>query len=506
MKLCVIIPGAGYQQNAGARIRYLRLAEPLRKLGVDLDLVPVSDILRTGLPDSDVFLTSKCFDATTLTVMALAHRGGRLVGVDIFDDYFSHADDSRFLRLRSWLQQALSFSSFILSSTPVMATVGRSFAPGLPVHVLNDPFARLDLAQIRSKLADKRANFHAGAPLQISWFGMGDNPMFPVGLSDLIAYCDDLAPLRGSGTSACVHISTNLRAMNGQLLAALRSLPLPYRLSEWSEEAEADLLERSNAVFLPVNGQRFSVAKSLNRAITALTTGTQVLSSGYPLYSQLDPFIYRDAAALVSDQKNDTARLRPETLDQFQSLLSQVADPAHEAQAIATFLQGLPRPVRSRSGIPGLVVHGGDSSAATHEFARSNGFLSIGTPVSPPKLNYDVLLRWDPTDGEVSTLVHRRNSKLLNERKISFRRTGFLGLGFYLKVEGQLRVRVAGSSLLRSPRQTAILPVYANVMGTSSHLVQALFPDLPLILSEEIRLPWRFPANDFDLPPWKPKR
>lgn len=495
MKLCVLIPGAEYRHNAGARIRYLRLAEPLRKLGVTLELVPVKDALRTGLLDGDVYLASKCFDTTALMVMAMAHRQGKLVGVDLFDDYFSHADDPRFVRMRAWLQQAACFSSFMLASTPAMARISHSFAPDLPVHVLNDPFTRFDLEQIRSRLDSKRQALRDGSPFRISWFGMGDNPLFPVGLSDLVAFCDELAPLRTDRTGVHLHISTNLRAMKGETLAALRQLPLPYRLSEWSETAEAELLERSDAVFIPVNAQPFSIAKSLNRAITALTAGTQVLSSGYPLYTPLEPFIYRDATSLLNDELQGAARLRPQTLQPLQTLLAEVADPLREANAIAAFLQGLPRRSQQDPKPQCIVVHGRDSSAACHELARDNGFISLGTPVSPSKFDYDVVVRWSDQDNGLTTLVHKRYRKLLRQAGIPFKRTGLFGLGSYLKATGQTCARLAGAGLLRSSRAAAMLPVYAPALRTSVHLARELMPGAHLIFSEELRLPWRFPAG-----------
>ena len=79
----------------------------------------------------------------------------------------------------------------------------------------------------------------------------------------------------------------------------LRRLAVPYSVEEWSEERERLLLSRALVSFLPVNAQNFSVVKSLNRAVSALCAGCQVLSSGYPLYESLAPFVYRDPDRLL---------------------------------------------------------------------------------------------------------------------------------------------------------------------------------------------------------------
>lgn len=495
MKLCVLIPSSGYRQNAGARIRYLRMAEHLRKLGVSIDLVPVADVLQMGLPDSDVFLVSKCFDAPTLEVMALARAKGRQVGVDLFDDYFSHVGDPRFLRTQSWLTQALSFSTFILASTQAMADIGRRLAPQLPVHILNDPCPPVDLAEMAARLEAKRAELAKGAPLRISWFGMGDNPLFPVGIADVAAFSGELAGLRRAGIPLELRISANIRSVAGEMLAALRRLPLPCSLQEWSEAGEKALLEQSHVAFLPVNAQRFSAAKSLNRALTALTSATQVLSSGYPLYRALGTFIYRDAQELIADQKSGLSRLRPETLEAFGALLAQVADPVNEAMSLAAFLRAIPVATASEVSLRWAVLHGSGSNAGAHEFARREGFLSAGTPFSPANSDYDIKFQWDAQSGALQPFVHRRNRRLLVKAGIPFRRMGFLGLGSYLKPAQRLSARLGGGGLPGSPQPTAILPCYARVLGASTRLLQILVPGSHVIISEALKLPWQLPGG-----------
>ena len=94
MKLTVLIPSEEYKAYAGARIRYGRLLQELAPHGVTLALENIADFS----PDDqsyDVLLISKCHDARALVAAAAACGAGKLVGLDLFDDYFSQEADSR---------------------------------------------------------------------------------------------------------------------------------------------------------------------------------------------------------------------------------------------------------------------------------------------------------------------------------------------------------------------------------------------------------------------------
>ncbi len=321
---------------------------------------------------------------------AAARRLGIPVGIDLFDDYFSQKGDPRFARLRAWLAAMTETCDFILCSTPAMKAVAAAQAPGLPSHVMNDPFERFDAGALATLLAQKRERVAATGVLEIAWFGTGDNPHFPVGLADVVAFSDQLRALTRAGQPVVLHILTNVRAMSPDALAALARLPVRHTLATWSEAAEAALLERCYAAFLPVNAQPFSVAKSLNRAVTALTAGTQVLSVGYPLYALFADFIYRDPRALVADAGAGEARLEPETLGAFADLLRTLADPQQEASQLADFLAGVPAPARlTEPDIFAAVVHGRES-ALRCMIVRGRWVPCPWRAPDGPALDYDV--------------------------------------------------------------------------------------------------------------------
>jgi len=397
MRLCIVGPHENYLELAGVRIRYKRLMDRMAARGVTVEIKAMGDIRTKALTKHDIYLISKCYDARALLLARSVADLGRPIGVDLFDDYFSQVGDSRFVHHRHWLRTLGGMIDFALGSTPRMGEVAAHFLPGKPIHVLNDPFDVLDAPVIGQGLAANLERCLATRQIPVGWFGTGDNHHFPVGLSDLHAFGSALSVWQRHGYTVELSILTNARALTVGSLEMLRSLPVPHTIAEWSEEKEKALIARSLFCFLPTNAQNFSVAKSLNRAVTVLTGGSQVLSAGFPLYTPLGDFIYRDAEQLVHDMEARKLAVRRETLPMLAEHLRECADPDVEADGLTKFLRE--RNARRRS--PGMrvtageaqsygMVHGLQSNGETHKFVQRGGHLSIGLPFSPPKLNYDL--------------------------------------------------------------------------------------------------------------------
>jgi hypothetical protein len=249
--------------------------------------------------------------------------------------------------------------------------------------------ARDKLPQLLQKKAEQARRT---GRIDILWFGNGNNPLFPVGISDLIAFGEALAPLRIAGLDVHLKVLTNAGALDLDGLARLRNIPHPLTVEEWSMEAEQASLTQALLAFLPVNYQNFSIAKSLNRAVTALTHGTQILTAGYPLYSALDAHIYTDAADFAADLQAGSLRLGPSSLDTLDASLETLADPAVEAENFIHFLKALPigvaeTPVRQRP--LRAILHGASSTAAVHNLGRALGWLSLASPLARSTLPFD---------------------------------------------------------------------------------------------------------------------
>lgn len=395
MKIAIIVPSEQYLTQAGTRIRYQRIEDGLAANGWTMSLVPMEELGGSRSFNADAVLFSKCQDARAVALAYEARTAGLAVGVDLFDDYFSQLSDVRFAPQRSWLRQMAESASFFLCSTPRMAQVAENYFQGAPGHVLSDPFGAFDAKALPLELAQKREQALRERRLNVLWFGIGDNPNFPVGLHDLAANAEVLRGLAQGGFDVRLTILTNRRALDQLGLARLRSLTVPFTVEEWSVERESEALASHLISFVPVNAQGFSIAKSLNRGVSALTGGTQLLSAGYPLYAPLGNFVYRDPAALIADLETDTLLLRPDTLDAFSGLIRNLSDPDHESSRLAGFINDMVSVTRAAQSLTPAVIailHGSRTTGGIHKFAQGRGWLSLGSPFTPAGAAYDAHL------------------------------------------------------------------------------------------------------------------
>ena len=363
----------------------------MARSGITLTLEDISEFAPERA-DYEALLISKCHDARALVAAAAARVRGQAVGIDLFDDYFSQTADSRLMRYRTWLKQLLEICDFALCSTPTLRAVVETYRSDLPVHVVNDPAPDDDVAQLPDVLESKLARTRDGLSLRLLWFGVGDNPHFTVGLGDLAAYSVMLRRLSASGMDVELTILTNDRSLTADGLALVRQIPVRTRVEEWTQSREREFLRDAFACFLPVNGQRFSAAKSLNRAVTALSAGCQVISAGYPLYAALGNLVYRDAESFVGDLAQGTMKHSPATIEKYELKIDEIASAAREASGVARFLQQLDPAPREKSETL-VLVHGQATNGAAHKAARALHGLSVGSPYCAAKLGFDIIFR-----------------------------------------------------------------------------------------------------------------
>ena len=482
MKIGVVVPGIESLDQAGVRIRYRRIAPHLAALGHQLVIAVIGTVQGPSGFDCDAYLFSKCYDARAIALAWTMRAAGKLVAIDLFDDVFSQGDDSRFVRHRAWLREIVGTIDFGLCSTGRMRAILHDYAPALPAHVLNDPFDSFDVERLARRIEEKRRETLGSRTIRVLWFGVGDNPDFTVGLADLSAFAPELQRLRARGFEIELDILTNRRALTEEGLRMIRRLGVPHRIEDWTLERETDLLDACLVAFLPVNGQPFSTAKSLNRAITALTGGTQILSVGYPLYAPLSDFLYRDPAALLADLESDRLRLRGATLGALADTFARVGDPIREAGRLAAFLTAL---LPGSAGPPPLlaVVNGRDSPVHVHEQVRRLGHLSVATPFSVDGIDYDVRVRPIAGTGMLDVALSERACDTLSPADAVGLAEG--------REAGARTIRLTAPAVmvdrLAAPRDTglaAVLAVYEPIVQDIAAVLRRLFPDAHLILSE----------------------
>ncbi|SLK11349.1 hypothetical protein [Novosphingobium mathurense] len=417
MKLSVLASSAQFLASAGSRIRYQRLRPALARLGCSIDVATIDSLgAEEPLSPSVTYLFSKIQDARGLALARELRAKGARVGVDLFDDYFSQLSDARFAPQRLWLEQMAHNSDFFLCSTPRMQHVAKTYFGDTPGHVLNDPFSTFEPDRLAAVIENKRRRALETRVIRVVWFGMGDNPNFPVGLHDLVSYGRLLKSFVTTGFEVDLKVLTNLRALDGGGLAMLRRLPFRPAVEEWTEAREVACLEDSLVAFLPVNAQGFSIAKSLNRAVTALTGGTQVLCAGYPLYAPLHDFLYHRPEALIKDLNEGNLRVSRSHFSALREQLDKLSNPDVEAAALCTFLETVNSPIGTNiAGItkppeqPRLaIIHGERTTGAIHKFAQRRDWLSLASPVTPTGIACDAHLSVFTSAGRVSIRLNAR--------------------------------------------------------------------------------------------------
>jgi hypothetical protein len=496
MKICVLAPKEAYLEQAGVRIRYQRIAPYLEAAGHTLEIKVIDEIRGSGDLDHDVYLFSKVYDARSFIVARQLSREGKLVGVDLFDDYFSQIADSRFVRHREWLRTMAQWSDYVLCSTPRMKSVAAGYMPLTPIHILNDPCEIQEPEVIASVAeANLRRTFESGC-INVAWFGNGDNPHFSVGLKDVHAFGLVLRELGRTGLQVRLKLLTNRRALTADGLEALARLPVAWSVEEWSLSGERALLRDSLVAFIPVNGQDFSIAKSLNRAVSALSSGTQVLSVGYPLYEPLHGFVYRDVADLLSDVQSRRLRVRRETLPALADRFAEWADPRAEAERYSAFFVGLAKRGRlaaTREGDPSGsllgVVHGIRSGSDVHQLAQRHRHFSIGTAFSGEAPNYDVRVSGgvsgkpvflDLEDRTLSGLRPDLHDSLVPAVSRTGRPVKRLDVAALFPGPASALAR----AMTHRSSRLAAFSIYQHSMAAQFEILRAVFPGIDLLLSE----------------------
>ena len=339
MKITFIVPSHQWLTAAGVRIRYKRLEPSFNNKGCHISIIPLQDITERCIQESDIVIISKVFSTDSLYLISLCRTLGIKVGLDLFDDYFSDQRLSVFRKFHDWLELASKLIDFIICSTDRMKNVASEYIDPDLIHKINDTRdSTIFFSETKDLLDQKKYAVSHKKEFNILWFGIGDNPYFSVGINDLANYSNALFQINKISPSINFTILTNERALSAKNLTRISRLPIQAKLEIWSESNEIDCLKNTHLAFMPVSHQKFSIAKSSNRCLTALTYGCQVLSNGFDLYSDFSELIYTSTRDFVVDYKNVSFRFSQDTMPAFKSICTYSYDSDVEVAKFIEFL------------------------------------------------------------------------------------------------------------------------------------------------------------------------
>ena len=501
MRLLIIVPTEMHKVTAGSRIRYDRLAENGDYF--DLKVHSLEVLSQVALRQCDVCIFSKTYSIGAIAVARSLQRSGKVVGIDLFDDYFSQRDDTRLTRFRTWLRCFAETFQFALCSTSTMHRVIADYVPSLPVQIVPDPYPTVDARMLASTLAAKRDRARSERVIDALWFGIGANPFFSVGLRDLSGFAWSLAELASGPFDVRLTVLTDKASQTAGNLARLSKLPVSYRVETWTLETERQALDTTLVSFIPVNGQSFSRAKSLNRALTAISAGTQILSPGFPLYQDLGEAIYRDGFELASDLETGTMRIRPENALEIEALSSKVSEVGSVVADLFLFLTRQVRGVArrrvaaladaqvsaSKSARHALqaVIFGQDLDRLTLLAAQAGEVLSVKTPYCRAERVYDIRFE-NREDRKLDIWIKVQHVPHLREElRESCSPPKKIGKSRMVKVDaGEDGFLDRVPSLLSTDGNAVLLETeaYRNVMRDYERVCRRLFPTIDFIQTD----------------------
>lgn len=427
MKVCIVTQSKDFASSAGGRIRYQRLINAADQAGISIDQVLLDRLGDKRALEHDLYVFVKTPTAQALVASHRIRQSGGLVAVDIFDDYFSQEADPRLEHSRAWLAAMDRNVDFYLCSSAAISETIRCFSQTTPIYLVRDAAPEVNPYRLAHMLQRKVKAALDNRKVDLLWFGMGDNPYFPVGIQDLVSFGRELTLLTRDGWHVELTVLTNKRALTPQGLAQLRRLPVPCTVDLWSVEREQEEIERNFACYLPVSCTNFSRAKSLNRATSALAGGCQILTQGYALYRELGDFIVDDPAALLSRLDSGQMPLRLDTIPVLTDRLLKIANCFRGLETLIEAVEKarLLNQPRQASGLDAPsdfscanlrnlartgfwkydvgVIHGRAVAGATHKMVTRLGGLSVKSLLSSGQVNFHI--RIEQQAGEHKVLI-----------------------------------------------------------------------------------------------------
>lgn len=125
----------------------------------------------------------------------------------------------------------------------------------------------------------------------ILWFGNHGAPHASFGMLDLLQIRDALESVAKAFDVELVVISNHHLKYEEQI----RPLRIPSRYVEWSSQLVDQWLDKADVVVIPNSLDAFSICKSANRSVMAVSRGVPVVATPTPALNPMAPYIHTGA-------------------------------------------------------------------------------------------------------------------------------------------------------------------------------------------------------------------
>jgi glycosyltransferase involved in cell wall biosynthesis len=326
--------------SASSRYRCYHIARMLAQWGVAQSFYTDSDVSSGLLEQIDALIIVKRVDPDIIQLVAHANDRNKPVYLDICDDLLHERDRRNAGGLRRMVFDAIAPAlAGVVVPTATLAQRMRGYADGVAtaIHVIPD------VAETE-ELYYQTAEFATGKPLarplsrmrekgsrkSVVWFGNWGASHSNFGVASLLPAMRELRSVNKRIPLELVIVSNNEAIVD----AAIRPFGVPVRYVAWSPEAVYAELDAADVALLTTGDDEFSVTKSANRVLQALSAGVPVVARAgrqasldteldafsdclmtkieHGLVAYLGPEREKNIAAAMTAAENLIARYRPD--------------------------------------------------------------------------------------------------------------------------------------------------------------------------------------------------
>lgn len=263
----------------------------------------------TGFPNEKVFIVEDCVETPELTdrgLKTLQKRAGAQPHETSRQKHLSHRTGHFVREVLSQLgrvdgQGRLTGTSRNGRDADTPALIRRAETLGKRIY-LTFRYPRRSILIVRESLREKNTLNNMperpetdlfgqpGKPNRkniVLWFGNHGGPHSDFGMLTLLKFATELREAAKKTTFTLVVVSNNL----SKYKSFIARLGLRTKYVEWSPEAVPHYLSIAKVCIIPTGNDEFSIAKSANRHVLALSHGVPVVASPLPSTKPLKKFI-----------------------------------------------------------------------------------------------------------------------------------------------------------------------------------------------------------------------
>jgi|GEM_PF-6328620 len=270
--------------TASTRYRCFHFARVLARWGVEQSFYTDPEVASASLEQIDTLIIVKRVEPDLIALVAAANDRNRPVFLDLCDDLLHERHPRNVGGVHRMVFNGIApLLAGVVTPTSTMAQRVRGYAGSveLPIHVIPDIAETEDLfyetaefvtgkPQARSTAPGPRSN---KARKSVVWFGASGGIHSNFGIASLLPAMPALRAVNQQIPIELVLVSNKEAAAD----AVIRPFAVPTRYEPWSPETVYAELSRADAALLTTGDDDFSITKSANRLLQALSAGVPVV-------------------------------------------------------------------------------------------------------------------------------------------------------------------------------------------------------------------------------------